>query len=207
MKVKQDDGTEIEVFTAEEVTAREAAVRTAVEGEYKPQLTEAQQKLAEAATAAAKRAAEFGEFRKLSDEQVTKLSDAERIIYENGLLLQAERDKNATATKTARDTAIATAIRARVGTDQKVFDKVREMYNLITLDDATPEGIAARAAAALGALGQTEPDLLASIGLTAGGGYQPPQQQQGDKSYADSEAGKAGAEALGLMTEAPKEKK
>lgn len=206
MKFKQEDGTEIDVFTAEEVTAREAAVRTAVEGEYKPQLTEAQQKLNEANIAAAKRAEEFGQFRKLSDEQVAKLDEAQRIVYQNGLLLQQERDKNAEATKVARETSISAAIRTRVGTDQKVFDKVRSMYDLVTLADQSPEQIAARVAAAVGALGQTEPDLLASIGLTASGGYQPPQQQQGDKTFADSEAGKAGAAALGLMTEAPKEK-
>lgn len=204
MRIKQDDGTEIEVFTAEEVTARETAVRTAVEGEYKPQLTEAQQKLVEAATAASKRAVEFGEFRKLSEEQVTKLSEAERIIYENGVLLQTEREKGVAAAKTARETSIAAAIRARVGTDQKVLDKVRSMYDLINLEDLTPEAIAARVSAAVGALGQTEPDLLASIGLTVGGGYQPPQTQEGDKSFADTEAGKAGAAALGLLVEEPK---
>ena len=204
MKIKQDDGSEIEVFTADEVAARETAVRTAVEGEYKPKLTEAEQKLAEAAKAAGDRAREFGEFRKLSEEQVAKLSEAERVIYENGLLLQAEREKNAAAAKTARETSITAAIRARVGTDQKVFDRVRTMYDLVNLDDATPEGVAARAAAALGALGQTEPDLLASIGLTAGGGYQPPQRQEGDKSFADTEAGKQGAALLGLMVEEPK---
>ena len=199
-----NEGAEIEVYTAEEVTARETAAKTEVEGIWKPQLVEATEKLTDAEKRAAERAGEFANFRKLSDEQVAKLTVAERTIYENTLLLQAEKDKNIENDKKVYDAAVDATIRAKVGNDPKLFEKAKAMYKVIGLEDATPEQMQQRATAAVGALVQTEPDLLAVIGVSSSGSYMPPVAAAKDDSFAATERGKAGAAELGLIIEAPK---
>lgn len=196
-----DDTKQIEVFTAEEVATKTAAV----EATYKPQVTELTEKLTEAEKRSAERAGEFAQFRKLSEEQVSKLTIAEKTIYENGLALQAEREKNVASEKKTYEAAVDATIRSKVGNDSKLFEKAKDMYKVIGLEDITPEQMQARATAAVGALMQTEPDLLASIGVSVGGTYEPPKPKaQGEGSYADTEAGKAAAAALGLTIEPPK---
>lgn len=196
-----DDTKQIEVFTAEEVATKTAAV----EATYKPQVTELTEKLTDAEKRAAERAGEFAQFRKLSDEQVAKLSVAERTIYENQVAMAAKDETIAAGNKKVYESAVDATIRAKVGNDPKVFDKAKAMYGLINLEDTTPEQMQARAAAAVGALMQTEPDLLASISVGASGSYEPPKPKtQGEGSYADTEAGKAAAAALGLTIEPPK---
>lgn len=199
-----NEGQEIEVFTADELTARETATRTAVEGEYKPKLEDLTGKLTDAEKRAGERAREFGEFRKLSDEQVLKLDAAQRTIYENTLAIHERDLKLGEADKKAYEAAVDATIRGKVGNDPKLFEKAKAMYTLINLEDVTPEQMQQRAAAAVGALVQTEPDLLASLGVSSSGSYMPPQVTQTDKSFADTDKGKAGASELGLTLEAPK---
>lgn len=202
------DGVEVEVYTTAEHTAALAATKTQVEGEWKPKVDDLTGKLTEAEKAAAKRAAEFGaargEFQRLSDEQQSKLTATELTLYKNQELL-VEKDKQlGESNKTAHANAVDAAIRAKVGTDQKLFEETKKMYQIIGLEDSTPEGIQKRATAALGALGTTEPNLLASAGFGSGS-FEPPQAAgEGEKSFADSERGKAGAAELGIILEAPK---
>lgn len=200
------NGVDTEVFTEEEVMARETAARTAVEGEYKPKLEEATTKLTAAEQAAAARAAEFGQFRRLSDEQVKQLSEKDTIIYRNQELLAEEQKKNLDSATTIKKASIDAAIRAAVGTDQKIFDEAKKMYDLIGIEDNSPEGVATRVKAAIGALGTTAPDLLAAAGFSSGSFEPPKQAQQGEESFADSERGKQGASELGIIIEAPKQK-
>lgn len=196
-----NEGATIDVYTAEELAAK----ATEVENTYKPQVTTLTEKLTDAEKRMAERAGEFAQFRKLSDDQVKELSVAQRTIYENSLLLQAEREKNAGADKQAYESAVGQAIRAKVGNDPKLIEKAREMYDLIGLEDVTPEQIQARAAAAVGALSQTQPDMVASLGFTNGSFEPPKAKEAGEQSYADTEAGKAAAKALGLTLEPPKQ--
>jgi len=204
-KIEQADGTEVEVFTAAEVTAQIAAEVAKKETEFGTVRTDLEGKLTEAQKAAADRAQQFGEFRKLNEQQLEKLTVAERTIYENTLLLQAEREKNAGADKTAYDAAVDATIRAKIGNDPKLFDKAKAMYGLINLEDVTPAQMQQRVAAAVGALVQTEPDLLASLGVSSSGTYMPPvQKAAGEESFADTERGRAGAAELGIIIEAPK---
>lgn len=196
-----DADKEIEVFTAEELAAKSAEI----EGLWKPQVEKLTGDLTEAQKAATARAREFGEFRKLSDEQVTKLGAAERIIYENQLAMAEKDTKLAEADKKAYESSVDQAIRAKVGNDPKLIEKAKAMYSLIGLSDVTPEEIQARAAAAVGALTQTEPDLIASLGIGTNGTFVPPVvKKDGDKSFSDTEAGKAGAAELGLTLEPKK---
>lgn len=200
MKV-EIDGVETEVFTAADVTARETAVR----GEFEPKLTAAQQEADRLSGLLKERAEEFKGFRKLSDEQVEKLDIASRTIYENGLALEAEREKNAGYAKAAKESAIDVAIRSKVGTDAKLFEEAKKMYQIVGLEDNTPEGIAARATAAFGALSTSQPDLLASAGFSFGGGFAPPEEKsKGEQTFADTDAGKEFAKKMGMVIEPPK---
>lgn len=202
MKV-EIDGAQVEVYTAAEVTERETATRTAVEGEYKPKLTAAEAESKRLEGLLEVRAGEFGKVRQLNEDQVAKLTVADRTIYENQQALAAEQKKTADANKLAHESAVTAALRSKTGTDEKLFTEAKKMYEIIGLDDMTPEGISARAAAAVGALGGTQPDLLASAGFV-GGGYQPPQKNDGEKDFSDTERGKAVAAELGITLEAPK---
>lgn len=209
MIIQNDKGEDVEVFTAEDVAAREATTRTAVENEWKPKV----QAEVDLRTAAEKRADDKAvqlsqqrtTFEKLSEEQLTKLSDAERIIYNNQKIMADSAEREAATAKTAKENAVAAAIRAKVGTDQKLFDKAKDMYAILGLDDSSQEGIEKRVIASLGALGSTEPDLLAGAGFS-GGSFVPPVEvkKDGDKTFADSDQGKAGAAELGIILEAPK---
>lgn len=202
------DGVEVDVFTSEEVAAREAGVRTTVEGEYKPKLTAAETETARVAKLLEDRTKEFGqartEFKRLSDEQYAKLDEKDKVIYDNQLLL-ADKDKTITeSNQKAKESAIDSAIRAKVGSDANLFTKVKEMYGLINLEDLTPDAISVRVAAALGAIGTTAPDLLAAAGFSSGG-FEPPQRDVGKESFADTERGKEIAKSLGISLEAPKQ--
>ncbi len=196
MQEVEINGEMVEVYTAEEHTAAVDAAKVAVEGEWKPKVDTLTKDLTEAQRAAAVRSGEFKEFRKLSEEQVEKLSEAQKTIYQNTLLLAEKDAKLAEGAKTSRESAVTAAIRAKVS-DEKIAAEVRKMYDIIGLDDATPEGIVARTNAALGALNTTQPDLLASIGFS-GGSFQPPQKESDKESFADTDAGKGLAKELGL---------
>jgi len=196
------DGQEMEVFTQEEINAAREEGATGVRTELEPKLTSAQKALAERTEqfAGANRA-----FKKLSDDAVGKLTEAERTIYENQLVMAEQGTRLAEADKKVYDVAVATALRAKVGNDPKVFEEALKMYELINLDDVTVEGITARAAAAVGALGQIHPDLLAAAGISGGGSHMPPQPvTKENESFADTEAGKGLAKKLGMTLEVPK---
>jgi hypothetical protein len=80
-----------------------------------------------------------------------------------------------------------------------------EMYDLIGIKAQTPEQIEAKVLMTLGAIGTSTPDLVASVNGFSGGSYAPPVVPGNDgKSFADSDAGKAGANELGLTLEVPK---
>lgn len=196
------DGVETEVFTVEEVEA----AKTAVKGEYEPKLTAAEAEKVRLDGLLKERADEFKGFRKLSEDQVAKLDAASRIIYENGMALQAEREKSAGYEKTAKETSIATAVRAKVGTNEKLFEETMKMYQIVGLDDGTPEGIAKRANAAFGALSTDQPDLLASAGFVLGGTFAPPSEKgNDDKGFGTTDAGKEFAKKMGMVIEPPKQ--
>lgn len=195
------DGVETEVFTAEEVEA----AKTAVKGEYEPKLTAAEAEKVRLDGLLKERAEEFKGFRKLNEEQVAKLDASQRVIYENGLALEKEREINAGHAKTAKDAAIDTAIRAKVGKNDKLFEETKKMYEIVGINDTTVEGIAKRATAAFGALASDQPDLLASAGFASGGNFSPPLEGEGDdKGFGTTEAGKDFAKKMGLIIEPPK---
>lgn len=194
------NGEEVEVYTAAEKEAEVAAARAAVEGEYKPKLDDLSGKLTEAEKAAAQRAVEFGQFRKLSDDQVKQLNEKDAIIYANQLAFQAERERFAAADEAAYTNARDAIIKKQTAGDPKLFEEVKKMYELVNLTDDTPETMENRVKIAFGAVAQTQPDLLALAGFTgAGGSFEPPKvEKEGDTTFADTPAGKTIAKQLGL---------
>lgn len=204
MKVLAEDGvTEIEVFTPAEVATQVAQATAKVTDELTPKITTLEADLKEAKETLSTRTGEFKQFRKLSDEQVAKLGIAEKTIYENGLAMEEMRLKSEKATKDAQEATVNNLIRNKVGTDEKLFTKVKDMYSLIGTEAITPEQISSKILSALGAISATEPDLIAGVaGFT--GGYRPPVSADDKKGFGETERGKAGANELGLTLEPKK---
>lgn len=207
-KIETEDGKEIEVYTAEEVAAsskkasEDAVAAAALEfGKTKTQI-EAERD--DARKALGERSSEFAQFRKLNTDQVAKLSEQDRIIYENGLALEAERLKGAERDKKEHDARVESAIRAKSGTDEKLHTKIKEMFGVIGIEANTPEEIERKVQLTLGAISTTEPDLLAGvIGFT--GSFKPPVKETPEGiSFADTDKGKGFAKELGLNLEAKK---
>lgn len=201
------EGQEVDVFTTEEVAAREAAARAAVEGEWKPKYETAEQERVRTQGILEARTKEFGQaregFKRLSDEQYAKLEEKDKIIYDNQLTIHSNNEKIAESDKKTKESAIDSAIRVKVGGDATLFAKVKDMYALVNLEDVTPEQMQIRVNAALGAVGTTSPDLLAAAGF-GGGSFEPPRRDEGSTSFADTERGKDLAKSLGILIEEPK---
>lgn len=209
MKAFDAEGAEIEVYSADEVkaqtTAAAEAAKKEAEGIYAPKVTELEKELGGAKSALAARAGEFANFRKLSDEAVAKLDEAQRTIYNNGLVLEEERKKTADAEKVRLENQINMAIRAKSGTDEKLYTKMKDMFGIIAVEAVTPEAIDNKVKMVLGALGQTEPDLVASV-AGFGGSYRPPVTARTEgESFADTATGKNLAKDIGLVI--PEDKK
>ncbi len=209
MKAFNDKDEEIEVFSAEENTAAVAAAveaaRKEEEAKYTPKITTLETELTGARTALTERAGEFKKFRELSEDQVKKLDEKDRIIYENGLVLENERKAREKENTERIAATVDSSIRATVGTDQKLFDKVKSMWSIIGINAVTADEIENKKKMILGAISVTEPDLVASVAGFSGG-YKPPVSEKKEgETFADTEAGKGLAKGLGLDLE-PKKK-
>lgn len=201
---KDADGNDVEAFTEAEVAAKVTTAVTAKEAEYTPKLTALETELTGAKTALAERAGEFKQFRKLSDEAVAKLDAAQRTIYENGITLEEERQKRVTLEKTTYDSNVKAAIKAKAGSNDKLEAKMLEMWPLLGIEANTSEQMAQKAQMLLGAIAQTEPDLVATVANFTGAHLPPGEKLKEGQTFADSERGKAGASELGLSIEMPK---
>lgn len=206
MKVTIDD-KEVEVFSVEENAAAVAAKEKELNDAFGKERTDFTTKLTAAEQAAVKRGQEFeamrGKFKELSDEQYSKLGEVERALYDNQKLLADKDVQIGEVDKKVHESAVDAAIRAKVGNDAKIIEKVKEMYALIGIEDITPEGVQQRVNAAVGAISQTTPDLVAGL-HRVGGTFAPPVVEQKKESFADTEKGKAGAKLLGLDIEEKK---
>lgn len=205
IKIQNEDDKEVEVYTAEEVEAAKVEAAAAKDAEFAPIKTELEGKLTAAEKAATERAGEFAHFRKLSDEQVSALTEKDRIIYQNGLALKDSEDKRIAAEEATKKAAVDTLIASKAGGNPKLIEKMKEMWPLIGVEATTPEQLDAKAQMVLGALSTSVPDLVATAAGFGGGSYQPPTPPKKDgESYADTAAGKAAAAEIGLVIEAPK---
>lgn len=204
MIIQNDAGEDVEVFTADEVTAKAAEAAAAKEAEYAPKLADLTGKLTDAERRAQERAGEFQNVRKLNEEQVAKLTIAERTIYENGLALdQLNKDRIATE-ETNRKNAVTSVIKAKAGNNTDLETKMTEMWDKITVDATTPEQMEAKAQMVLGAISVSSPDLVATANGFSGSFAPPVQQRKEGDSFADTKEGQGLAGMLGLKTETPK---
>lgn len=206
-KFKDTEGNEVEIPDADleaYVAPKVTEAVTAKEKEFAPKITALETELTGAKTALKERAGEFATFRKLSDEAVEKLSVAEKTIYENGLALEDERQKRATLEKTQQENAVSAAIKAKAGSNDKLEAKMKEMWPLFGIEANTPEQLESKAKMILGAISQSEPDLVATVAGFSGSHMPPNSQPKEGQTFADTEKGKAAANELGLITEAPK---
>lgn len=205
-KITREDGTEVELYTAEEVQAREVAAGAAKEKEFTPIKTKLESDLEETRKALGERSGEFKQFRTLNEATVAKLTVAERTIYENSLQLKEEQDKRAELEKTAREKSIESAIRSKAGTDEKLFTKIKDMWSVIGIEANTAEEMEVKTKMIIGALGVTQPDLVANVNGFQGGSFAPPRPTgaaEGD-SFANTDGGKRLGAELGLTLEIPK---
>ena len=202
------DGNEIEIYTADEhtaaITAEVEKTKKEVEGIYTPKLSALETELGGAKKALDDRAGEFKQFRKLNEETINKLSIAEKTIYDNQLHQEEERVARETEAKTRLENSIDASIRATSGADEKLFTKMKDMWKVIGVNAVTPEEIETKKKMVLGAISQTEPNLVASVAGFSGG-YKPPvtEKKEGE-SFADTDQGKGLASLIGLKLEADK---
>lgn len=200
MQKVEINGEPVDVYTAAERDADIAAAKKEVTDSFNPKLTEAEKEKTRLEELLAIRSGEIKGIRKLSDDAVSKLTAAERVIYENGIEI-AEANKRADdSKKAAHESAIISTIRTKVGNDEKLYTEAKKMYDILGLTDNTPDEMNVRVDAAIGALGRTQPDLLAAAGM-GGGRFEPPVREAGAKSYAETEQGKQGAAELGIQLE------
>lgn len=204
-KITGEDGVEFETYTADEVKSQVEAGVKLKEAEFAPKLTAAEQEKIRLEGLLATRAEEFKGFRKLGEDQVAKLTAAERTIYENGVALEDERKKRADFEKKVYGDQVDATLRTKANGDEKLFAKMKEMWAVIGIEALTPDAISKKADMVLGSLRVSEPDLVASvIGITSGNALPPKPAGSGEKSFADTDKGKAAAAELGLTLEIPK---
>ena len=197
-KLFDADGNVVEAALPEEVSAAVSAAVAAKETEFTGKLTEAEKKIQEKDAALAARAGEFGQFRELHKDVVAKLGEAERQIYENQLAQKKEADERAAREKAAHEATVKSVIKAKAGTNAALETKMNEMWPLIGIEATTPEQIEQKVAMVLGAIGSTQPDLVASVAGFTGSHVPPVKVQKDGESFADTERGKQGAAELGL---------
>ena len=190
------DGKEVEFYSADDL----AAAKTAVEGEWKPKVDELTGKLEKAISDGRSKSKSITDFKELTDAQYAKLGEAEQTIYDNQKLIADQGKIISAADQKAYDSARAGVISKVANGNKDLVEKITAMYDLVGLEDDTPEKMEIRARAARGALGETQPDLLNSLGFVGGGWAPKPKEDTSDgkKTFADTDAGKAGAAELGL---------
>lgn len=199
MEIEQD-GKTITVYTQEEVAAQVEAAKTEVSGELGTKLTAAEAEKTRLEGLLNERAGEFGQFRKLNEEQKAKLSQAELANYQIQEQLNTANESIASLKGEIAQGKIDAVIAAQCGNDPDLITKVKTMYGKIDMPAGSPEEIAARVRAAFGAIAPQDRNVAAFIASTGGNGaYQPPQPQNAaDKP---SERVAQGAQELGLKIE------
>ena len=204
-KVLQDDGSEIEVWSAEEVKAQTEAAVKAKEEEFGKTKAQIEAERDEARKALGERAGEFKNFRELHKDVVAKLNETERTLYENQLAQKKAEDERKVQEQKVRDSLVLSTIKTKVGADEKAIAKVKDMYSLIGIEANTPEEIEKKVMTTIGAIRTSEPDALASVSGFSGG-FAPPEKHEEGKSFADTEKGKQGMNELGLKIPEPPKK-
>jgi hypothetical protein len=199
MKIENDEGKEIEVFTAEEVAAREKAAGEAVgktEGEKNAAL---QAELEKARRVLSEKTDNFKKLHEMTEEEKSKMSAAQiesakrmEAAETRASALEEEIKKDKT---TRSDKAREKALARYSGTDEKVKEKLVENYKLINLPEGDEDEINRKVEAAWNMMGVGKPKVNPLN-----------QSWQGDapnkgssENFAESERGKAALKNMGEL--------
>lgn len=183
VKTLNEDGDEVEYYTADELAAERSARETAEAriGELTNDLVSIKRGHKEEV----RRLAEMSEEEKgkLTNEQIQNMARIEQ--------LEDNRKKDLESAKERMMSAIAK-------NDQKVLEKIKEKYALVQMPESTVEEIASRlnsvATWAYSELGMTVNNPIAPV--LPGGGNPPIITNVDDKPFSDTEKGKEVASAL-----------
>ena len=199
MKILNDDGEEIEVFTATEVQTQISAKET----EFNTEKATLNGRVTELSQALEDRAGQFKQVRKLSEESVSKLSMAERTIYENGLVLAEAIEGKKIAEEKIVTGQVDTAIRSLTGTDDKLFAEMKKMWGIVGIEATDVTSIDSKAKMIVGMLSVSQPDLIAGVQGFSGGGFIPAGERNvQNNSHVSTERLSQGAKELGLDAKA-----
>lgn len=200
MKILNDEGTEIEVFTAEE---RDAYAATQVEQKVGETKSEYETRIKEMGAIMDEQKVNFTKVRERDKDAVAKMSQLERELYESNIARQKADEEKATAEKQRFDAMVESEIKAKAAGNKDLEDKIRANMAFISIDARTPEQVQAKVALARGGVFEQHPDMLAVAGGYTGsvypGGVRP---DDAKKSYADTPEGQAAMKAAGFLTDA-----
>ena len=191
MKTKDENGNEIEVFTAEELQAQKDEAIKAATGDLQSKLTEAEQKLATLSD----KDANFAELRKKSQEEIeairTQLTEETTKIRSEFEQKEINRSTEATIKQLAEgDSELEKKIKGHLDTTLK------------DMQAKTPEEVAnkIRAAYQLATANEPKPGLLDSVLSGAGGGGMPTTPESGPALAPElAQLAKKTAEAGGIQ--------
>ena len=184
MKIMNDEGEEIEVFTAAE---RDAHANTLIEAKVGETTKEFEARIKEEDEAYALQRDRVGGLIQLTETQKAKLTDNEKVIYANQERVEADRVKVETDTKTHWDNEVEKEIKAKANGNADLEAKMRANLAFINIDARSAEQVAAKVALARGGVFEQNPDLLAVAGGFSGtvypGGQKPTEKKE---SFADT---------------------
>lgn len=206
MIIKNEEGEDVEVFTAEE---RDTYANTIVEQKVGETKTEYEKRIADREEYYKQQGNNAGQLRRLNEEALTKLSDTERALYDNQIKLEEEQRARTEMENQIIARQIDDEVKKKANGDASVEKKIRDNLQLVNIDARTPEQVVAKVNFAFGAVIQQSPDLLAMAASSGGGGSpfpsgnQPPAPEK--KNYADTPEGKAVADQFGFIIDKPKQ--
>lgn len=157
IKVVQDDGTEVEAYTADEVTAREtakaeeakAAVRKQVEDEFGAKLSEKDQEIETQRRLIQSKGKSIDDLKKIAEDKEQKFSETERTLAQLQLDAQQRIEQAEGEKKASLDRKRAALISEVSGGNKEIEKKLTDNYALINLAETDEDSIKARLQSAM----------------------------------------------------------
>lgn len=194
-KYVNDEGEEVEAFTADEITAERTARETAV-----ADAAEARQALANKTNDIVAMKNGFKKLADMNDEEKAKLSEEQRVTMQRLEAVEGQRQRDLQEAKEVMFKSLA-------GNDQKVLDKLKEKYDLVQMPESSLEEIRTR-------INSVQPWAFAELGMVnnhpvapviPGAGGAPVFSSPDGARFADSEKGEQLGNALFGDALTPKE--
>lgn len=202
MKITNDEGVEVEVFTQEE---RDAFVAAEVEKKVGETKTDYETRIKEREDYFVKQGQNAGQLRKINEETIAKMSIVEREKAELINKLVDTEAARAASEKKVIDDRVEATIKAKANGNADLEAKIRANMEFVNITPTSAEQVETKVGFALGAVYQQNPDILAIAAAHGGtvypGGKKPEEKKE---SFADTARGKEIAAASGFILEIPK---